>query len=199
MSAWLLFLGLVGAAGSLALLDLCTLDLQGGNPTHRYGEMRLMWPGGNSFEVVRIMVHNAVTLVIIAGAALAAFVCFLMAVLSALSLANRSAAITIDEAGIRNWYWGNTLVPWTEIRRIDGISWSEDGEPTVASALRVVVDEPSAYIRSPLLHRPNPMLIKQLYIGLPFLDDPVGLVGALMTRVPSLAGPVAAPKGPAAP
>jgi hypothetical protein len=182
----LLGLGLIVTLVCLLVVDLTTLDLLGNNPTARYGDMRLAVPRGSILEMLGTAIYDAFAVLLLAGAICGAYVGTCLAAVATASLANSGVAITIDSRGVLNWFWSDTLVPWSQVRRIDGVRWQPDGELSAGSYVTLVVDRPADYLdrARPIWRQRTPFFIKQLSIAYILLDDPVGFVGALLEHRP---------------
>jgi hypothetical protein len=184
--ATMLGLGLVLLLVSLFMIDVCTVDVLGNNPTDRFGDMRLAWPAGGVLQIAGTILHDLLTLLILFGAACSLYLGLCLTAISAASLLSPKVAITLDERGVRNWFWSDTLVPWSEVKRIDGIRWQPDGELSAGSYVTLIVDDPAKYLdrARPIWRRRTPFFIKQLSVAYIFLDNPVGFVGALLGHRP---------------
>jgi hypothetical protein len=179
-------LGLITAAISLVIIDVCTFDFLRNNPVGRYGDMRPALPSGSVLEMMGVVFHDLLALFLILGGGTACYLGFYLAGVSAIGLLSPMPAVVIGDDGVWNWYWSDTLVPWSAIRRIDGFYREADGSPGVSTFVTFVVDDPATYLArsQPFWRQRVPFFIKQLSVSLVVLEDPVGFIEVLIQRTP---------------
>ena len=179
-------LGFVTAAGSIALFDVCTFDFLGNNPTERAGDMRLAMPLGTFSEILGHIFHDLLVLALIVGSVGGSYVGLQLAAVSIAGLVSFRPAVVISDQGVWNWYWSDSFVPWSAVRRIDGFYRKADGSLGVSTFVTFVVDDPESFLAraKPVWCQRMPIFVKQLSVSLVVLEDPVSFIKALVQHTP---------------